>query len=260
MTTVKKSDIILVKKDGFLNYRSVIGSFDTSGVIIKMVANAGNVTDIDGNVYQTVRIGNQVWMAENLRVTRYNDGSPIPFNTIEVLWNDTIPKYCFLYNTTDSNLIKNYGALYNGYVVNPLNPKKITPTGWHLPSSAEWDTLKNYLIANGYSWDGTTTGNRIAKSLAAKTDWKTDDRAGAVGCNLTLNNETGFSALPSGSHRETTDGFKGGNQVCSWWAVDEIKVNYAYVQKVQNLSYLLDSLYINSEGFNCGFSIRLLRD
>ena len=132
-----------------------------------MIVCAGTVADADGNVYQTVRIGNQkfvaqVWTVENLRTTKYNDGTPIPHLTDSVAWiNDTLGAYCYYLDTTSGNIIKKYGALYNWYAV---DTKKLAPKGWHVPSDEEWNTLQDYLIANGYNFDGTTTGNKIAKS------------------------------------------------------------------------------------------------
>jgi uncharacterized protein (TIGR02145 family) len=72
-----------------------------------------------------------------------------------------------------------YGVLYNWFA---LATGKLAPQGWHVPTDADWDTLHNYLIANGYNWDGTTTGNKIAKSMAAQTDWYTGTTTvGAIG-------------------------------------------------------------------------------
>jgi uncharacterized protein (TIGR02145 family) len=133
-------------KTGYLNYRCVQYNSDTTGLKIKMIASAGTVTDTDGNVYQTVRIGNQVWMAENLRVTKYNDGSAITLDTSgNNMDNATTPKYCYYNNTTNADSIKKYGALYNWYVVSPANPKKIAPAGWHVPTDSEWTVLEKYL-------------------------------------------------------------------------------------------------------------------
>jgi uncharacterized protein (TIGR02145 family) len=190
--TAVTSDVIAATSPDMLNYRCVIGNLDTSGVVIKMIANAGDVTDADGNVYQSVRIGNQVWMTENLRVTKYNDGSDIPLDTSRSTWIATpTPKYCFYNNTTNADSIKKYGALYNWYVVDSSNPKKLAPTGWHVPSDAEWNTLQDYLIANGYNLDGATTGNRIAKSMAARTDWNSYTLVGVIGNDISKNNASG---------------------------------------------------------------------
>jgi hypothetical protein len=89
-------DVIAVTRDGYLDFHMEVTNPDTSGMEIKMIVNAGNVTDADGNVYQTVKIGNQVWTTENLRVTKYNDGTEIPLDTpTTVTWNRaTTPKYC----------------------------------------------------------------------------------------------------------------------------------------------------------------------
>ena len=252
------SDVIAAAKANLLNYRCVIETSDTSGIIIKMIANAGDVTDADGNAYQTVRIGNQVWMAENLRVTKYNDGSAIPLDTSTVTWDmATTPKYCFYNNTTNADSIKKYGALYNWYVVSPANLKKISPTGWHVPSDAEWDTLQNCLIAKGYNWDGTITGNKTAKSLAAKTDWGTDSIEGTIGCDLTKNNRSGFSALPGG-YRDYYGYFFDQSYFGSWWSATEGAASDAYFRYIYYDGDYLYSYYNDIK--SCGFSVRLLRD
>jgi uncharacterized protein (TIGR02145 family) len=249
-------DVLSVIKDGFLDYRTVVYEPAMEMASIRMIANAGNLTDIDGNVYQTVRIGNQVWTVENLRVTKYNDGSAIPLETSGVNWYlVTTPQYCFYRYTTDSNTIKKYGALYNWHVVSPVNPKKIAPAGWHVPSEAEWDTLQNYLIAKGYNWDGANTGNKIAKSLAAKTDWSTTSTAGTIGCVLTKNNTSGFSALPGGYRGDIDFSYQG--YFGCWWSAS-----------VDGSSFPCDrSIYSEGDSFNKGIdgeyvgkSVRLLRD
>jgi uncharacterized protein (TIGR02145 family) len=251
------NDVIAVTKDGYLNYRCVQYTSDTTGLQIKMIESAGMVTDTDGNVYHAVKIGTQVWTVENLRVTKYNDGSPIPFDTSTATWSyATTPKYCFYKNTTNSDSIKNYGALYNWYVVNPQNPKKIAPTGWHVPTDSEWTIMQNYLIANGYNWDGTTTDNKIAKSLAAKTDWYTYSTTGAIGCDLTLNNRSGFSALP-GVSRYSNGDFDNQRGNGEWWSATEGDASSAYYHY---LDYGYAKLYRYDVSKSNGFSVRLVRD
>ena len=176
------NDVIAVTKNGYLNYRVISTNPDTSGIEIKMIVCAGTVTDIEGNVYQTVKIGDQVWTVENLRTTKYNDGTPIKFDASDG-WNQgTEGKYSYYNNTTDADIIKRYGALYNWYAVNTW---KLAPAGWHVPTEKEWDNLTWYLVRTGHNWDGTTTwdgdastygdDNSFASCLAAKTDWASSD-------------------------------------------------------------------------------------
>src|SRR5674476_633708 len=103
---------------------------------------SNTVTDIEGNVYHTVKIGTQTWMVENLKTTKYKDGTAIPLVTDNKVWiNLPTPAYCWYDN--DATTYKNtYGALYNWYAV---NTGKLAPTGWHIPTDAEWTTLQNYV-------------------------------------------------------------------------------------------------------------------
>ena len=251
--TAAINDVIAVTKTGYLNYRVVVYNPDTSGIVIKLIVCAGTVTDADGNVYQTVKIGNQEWMAENLRTTKYRDGTAIPIDTSIVTWAKTgTPKFCYYGNTINADSIKKFGALYNGYVVDTANEKKIAPAGWHVPTDAEWDTLQNYLVANGYNWDGTITGNKIAKSLASKADWYADTiYRGTVGADLTKNNASGFTALPGGFGGPGSYSNSIGSH-STWWSA-------SYSNR--SLYYDVDYLYRESGiGKNIGFSVRLVRD
>jgi uncharacterized protein (TIGR02145 family) len=261
MRTASINDVIGATKTGYLNYKMVVTNSDTIGIEIKMIASAGIVTDADGNVYQTVKIGSQEWMAENLRVTKYNDGTVIPLVSDSAAWYSInqmtpSPAYCFYNNTSDANSIRKYGALYNWYVVNPSNPKKIAPEGWHVPSDSEWDTLQNYLIAKGYNWDSTTSGDKIAKSLAAMTDWLTYATLGTIGCGLTMNNNSGFSALPGGN-RYSTGLFSLQNSYGVWWSATDHASPDAWGRGLYNSNALL---YRIDDSKSCGFSVRLVRD
>ena|GEM_PF-950052 len=212
--------------------------------------------DANGNVYYTVKIGHQVWTVENLRTTRYNDGSAIPHVTDEDEWAAlTTPGYCFYDNTSNVDSIKEYGALYNWYAV---DTKRLAPAGWHVPSDGEWTTLEEYLIANGYNWDGTNAGNKIAKSLAAKTGWAESTNEGAVGTDLTKNNESGFSALPGGCRSSNGGGFGNVGDYGYWWSgMDDDASTAFYRYLTCGFDYLVRySSHIKS----CGFSVRLLRD
>jgi uncharacterized protein (TIGR02145 family) len=261
------NDVIKVEKDGYLNYRMIVTKSDTIGIEIKMVLqDAGTVTDIDGNVYHAIKIGKQIWTVENLRTTKYNDGTLIPNITEDSVWFSSqttkIGAYCYYKNTTNADSIRMFGALYNWYTVNPSNPKKVAPAGWHVPSDSEWTILEKYLVLNGYNWDGTTdtsssTYNKIAKSLAAKMDWVTYTIPGTIGNDLTKNNRSGFSALPGG-FRYYDGTFYYQSYRGDWWSATEDDAFYAYHRY---LYYGYGGLSTNSiGGEGCGFSVRLLRD
>ncbi len=223
------------------------------------------VTDIDGNTYRTVIIGNQTWMAENLKATKYGDGTTIPHVTDEVAWhnlgdNNTDKAYCF-YNNDES---LGYGALYtyaaavNGTPQSGNNHVQgVCPDGWHVPSDTEWTELENYLIANGYNYDGTTTGNKIAKSLASTSGWTNSGRIGDVGNNQSTNNTTGWSALPGGCHYPGDGTFGGAGIYGNWWSSSEDCSSDAYGRE---LSCRNPGLYRYSPYKSYGFSVRCVRD
>ena len=215
--------------------------------------NGKTVIDLDGNVYRTVTIGTQTWMAENLKTTQYNDGSPIPLVTDKTAWrNLTSPAYCWYNN--DADTYKNtYGALYNGYT---LSTGKLAPTGWHVPTDDEWTILEDYLVQNGYNYDGSTSGYYDAKSLAANTNWLTSTGAGAIGNDLSKNNSSGFSALPSG-YRDFSGSYVNEGSYGHWWSSSENGANYVWNRY---LYYNLNSLGRDADSKHYGFSIRCIRD
>jgi uncharacterized protein (TIGR02145 family) len=225
---------------------------DTSGITIKMIPNEGNVSDADGNVYQSVRIGNQVWMAENLKTTKYNDGTDIPLVTDNTEWAVlTTGAYSYYHNKAINR--DKYGALYNWYAV---ETGKLAPEGWRVPADADWGILQNYLIANGYNWDGTTSGNEIAKSMAARTDWCSSVYAGGIGNDLSSNNTSGFSAYPGG-YRIIGGNFDLESTNSCWWSSTELDDEDAY-SRFLDYSYSDMSRYYYKKYY--GFSVRLLQD
>jgi uncharacterized protein (TIGR02145 family) len=229
-----------------------------------MIVCAGTVTDIEGNIYQTIKIGNQIWTVENLRTTKYNDGSSISNVIEDNAWNSCLytktPGYCYYNNTTNIASIKKWGALYNWYAVSPTNPKKIAPVSWHVPNDGEWTILEKYLVAIGYNWDGTTDTtayfNKIAKSMASKTDWLTYSNPGAIGNDLTKNNRSGFSALPGGC-RGSGGTFSIIGGYGDWWSATETDASYAYGRF---LNFDLDHLNRGYSIKSSGYSLRLVRD
>lgn len=120
--------------------------------------NQGDFIDIDGNVYKTIQFGNQIWMAENLRTTRFNNGRPIPNIIDNISWaNDTVGAFCFYNNTSNSDTIKMFGALYNWYSV---NTKKLEPKGWHVPTDDDWSILERFLKSKNSMFSALPAGCR----------------------------------------------------------------------------------------------------
>jgi uncharacterized protein (TIGR02145 family) len=213
------------------------------------------ISDTDGNFYNTVIIGSQVWMQENLKTRKYNDDTNIPNVTDAASWEAlTSPAYCW-YNNDKTTFGDIYGALYNWYAV---NTGKLCPTGWHVPSDAEWTTMENYLIANGYNYDGTTTGNKIAKALAATTNWAVSSNTGAIG-NIDYpakRNVTGFTALPGG-YRYSSGTFYSVGSYGVWWSSTEYSSTNAWGQDMDYFDVSVGRGDVNKLG---GFSVRCLRD
>lgn len=216
------------------------------------------VQDIDGNVYNTVTIGTQTWMAENLKTTKYRDGQSIPNITDATSWINLATGALSDYDNDAVNGAY-YGKLYNWYAVN--DTRNIAPVGWHVATYAEWTTLENYLIANGYNYDGTTTGNKIAKSLAARTDWFTyagaDADVGVIANDLIKNNKSGFSSLPGGIRHKSDGTFEDLNTVGYWWTATLYNSVNAWMMAMGNGdSGLAENWYSR----NTGLSVRCVKD
>ncbi len=212
----------------------------------------GFTVSYDGVKYNTVQIGNQCWFKENLRTTKYNDGTSITNVTNSSTWKSTTSGAYCCYSNDTSNCTK-YGALYNWYAV---NTGKLCPSGWHVPSDAEWDTLTNYLSANSTYWCGSDSSN-IAKSLASTTSWSSSPYTCAVGNDLSANNSTGFSALPGGG-RDFIEGSFGGLGLDGyWWSSTENDGSGAWGR---GLYYDGADVGRGDGSKSFGFSVRCLRD
>ena len=201
----------------------------------KQNTETGTVMDIDGNVYKTVTIGTQVWMAENLKTTKYNDGTAIPLVPDNKAWsNSSTPGYCWYDNDTSNKSI--YGALYNWYVV---NTGKLCPKGWHISTDAEWTTLISYL-----------GGLKVAgDKLKSTIDWKGTDVVEA-------SNSSGFSALP-GDIRNFNGTFNNVGSHGYWWSASECDANKAWMRR---LNYCSSDVFINSYPKADGMSVRCVMD
>jgi uncharacterized protein (TIGR02145 family) len=227
-----------------------------------------SVKDIDGNAYRTVTIGPQVWTVENLKTTRYRNGELIGTTTPAtlVIEGESIPKYQWAYGGNERN-VATHGRLYTSYVA--TDSRKICPMGWHVPTDAEWTTLTDYLINNGYDYGNGYQGMDIAKSLAATTGWVADDTLGSVGNDQASNNRTGFTALPSGVRGEDGNFYNLGH-IGNWWSTTER--DPAFMQGLTEIivnspggmlrTIYHDYCYVNSYNNNkkYGMSIRCLKD
>ena len=193
-----------------------------------------SVVDADGNVYQIITIGTQIWMAENLKTTTYNDGIIIPLD--EVWHYPTSPAYCW-YKNDESNYKATYGALYNWYAI---NTGKLCPIGWHVPTDAEWTTLTTYL-----------GGESVAGGKLKETGtliW--------LDPNTEATNETGFTGFPGGSIN--TDGaFSDIGIEGNWWSASEADNNTAWSR---SLKYDASIVKKNFYDKTLGFSIRCVKD
>lgn len=195
------------------------------------------VTDIDGNVYTTVTIGTQVWMVENLKVTSYNDSTPIANVTDNIAWiNLTSGAYCW-YNNNGTIYKNPYGALYNWFTVSTL---KLCPTGWHVPTDAEWTILTDYLGGS------SEAGGKLKET--GTTHWNSPNN-GAT-------NETGFTALPGGyRHYDAT--FNNIGNVGHWWSLTMWDPSMVYGRGMDSGSSLVKRDFYFKVA---GLSVRCLRD
>jgi uncharacterized protein (TIGR02145 family) len=215
------------------------------------VRSTGQVKDIDGNVYKTVTLGKQEWMAENMKTTRYNDGEMIPLVTDSVLWEDYKPAFCW-YNNDEAAFRDKYGALYNWYAVNTY---KLCPAGWHVPDMIEfWMILPDYLTNNGYGLGAS--GREIAKALASNKGWRPDTTSFNIGTNPATNNTSGFTAIPTGI-RSYTGEFYDEGEFSLWWSSDSYN---EYVGKGFSLANYYSRIMPMWRSKRDGFSLRCVKD
>ena len=225
-----------------------------------MIFTTYNVADIDSNYYHNITIGAQIWMTENLRSTRYNDGTPIPLLADSDLWSSTMQTEAYCWYNNDSGNKNVHGAIYNWIVVDQSynGNKNVCPDGWHVPKKAEWSVLFNYLSLNGYGSAGNS--EEIAKSLASTTGWQAvyPVPAGTVGNDQAANNTSGFNGTPSGwrSHNGTFSGF---GLMGAWWAQpDDYFLGYS--PWCNNIHIHMSTVTTLGLGSEYGSSVRCLKD
>ena len=222
---------------------------------------ADTLMDYDGNIYKTVQIGQQCWMKENLRTTHYTDGNTIPAGTMT---SDSIA-YRYKPGNQDSNVplmgyLYNWAAVMHGAASSEANPsgvQGICPTGWHVPSDAEWTQLSNYVESQSQYVCGGDGAN-IAKALASCIKWSyyPNFNPCAPCTNPISNNATGFTAIPAGIY---TGSYIAG--VSSFWTSTQSNYNYShshYRKVAYNLATVMGENGHLPKGQ--GFSVRCLRD
>lgn len=200
------------------------------------------VTDIDGNIYHTVKIGTQTWMVENLKTTKYRNGDPIPNVTDGTEWISIITgAYCNYNNSTNNGDI--YGKLYNWYAVN--DNRKIAPVGWHVATYTDWANMITFLGGE------STAGGKLKE--AGTSHWS-NPNSGAT-------NETGFTALPGGYRAGISSG---GSDLLIyygyWWSSSENESNpgsiwYFHMGSNSSSIYTYDNYFLRN-----GFSVRCVKD
>jgi uncharacterized protein (TIGR02145 family) len=192
------------------------------------------VSDIDGNIYETVKIGNQVWMTSNLKTTHYRNGDAIPNVTDNVAWQNSITgARCTYNNTVNTDSINMFGQLYNFHAV--ADSRGIAPNGWHVATEKEWTALATYL--------GALASGRLKE--AGTTHWKAPNIDGL--------NDSKFSALPSGYRPNS---FAGLGESTNWWTCSSQSASSAYIKSLA----FVNSDFVNSNlSKKMGLSVRCIK-
>jgi len=195
----------------------------------------GRVTDIDGNKYRTVKIGEQWWMAENLNVSRYRDGSAIPDITQNSQWTNLSTGAMVFYDNSAS-LGKTYGKIYNGYAV--TDSRGLCPEGWHVPAENEWSILVDYLGGS----------SEAGGKLKSTRRWRQP--------NTGATNESGFNALPGG-YRGSDGNFRLIGSTGTWWSTTEGTTGMVVSR---GLTYHTAEVYSGRGSKQSGYYVRCIRD
>ncbi len=213
-------------------------------------------SDVDGNTYKTVQIGDQIWMAENLKTTKFNNGDPIPNVEKDYEWSILgTPGYCW-FNNEENKYKDTYGALYNWYAV---NTGKLCPTGWHVSSEIDWKELELYLGMSISEYEkgewqvfeprGTLEGGKL-KATGTTYWWAPNSEA---------TNESGFSALPGGYRNPDIWGFYNMGEFAGFWTSTEFSETEAWAR---GLMYITPWITRGSKQIwkKIGYSVRCVKD
>jgi uncharacterized protein (TIGR02145 family) len=229
-----QSDTMYIFYTGSPVYKRALNKID-SVIFYKAT---GTVTDIEGNVYRTVTIGNQIWMAENLRSRHYRNGDLIPNVTDTAAWGAlTSGAWCWYDNDSAANA--EYGMMYNWFAA--ADARNIAPASWHVPSDADWTVLVNFLGNLGIS------GGKMKETGTAH--WFSP--------NTGATNESGFTALPGGYRYTDNGAFKQKGYDGDWWSTTAVDTTYAWFRNIYYNYPSSGRYYYKKQN---GFSIRCVMD
>ena len=210
-------------------------------------------TNCAGEKIRTKVYGTQEWTLENACNTTYRDGTTIPQVIDDSEWaNLTTGAWSYIDNNDPSK-----GKNYNWFAIagihdnDPSTPnKKFAPVGWHVPSETEWQTLQDYLIENGHNYDGTNTGNKIAKSMASNVGWNLSNLAGTPGNDQSINNKSEFNAKPDLNRFKDGKDMQG--HIAIFWSSTE-GIDF-------NIYFSAAKIVKHSNALQDGFFVRLIKD
>ena len=207
-------------------------------LLVSRTAFCQTVNDVDGNTYNTVTIGNQVWMAENLKTTKFNNQNPIPLVTDNTLWSSqTQAAYC--YYQEDESVANEYGNLYNWHVVN--DTRNVCPTGYHVPAISEWEELINFL-------GGVAVAGGKLKEIGF-AHWLTP--------NTGATNSNGFNLLPSGWRAHNNGSYENLTYMAYQWSSSSVD---ALNSSVLLVGYDSEAAYTSNSHILTGLPIRCVKD
>jgi uncharacterized protein (TIGR02145 family) len=224
------------------NNTDIVPYFSRTTALFNPNKTYGTVTDIDGNIYKTIKIGNQIWMAENLRTIHFRYGDPVTNVKSNDQWsNFPSGAYCNYNNTEDLDSIATFGRLYNAYIL--TDTRNIAPSGWHIPNDDDWTTLINYLGGKD------VVGEKLKETSGLH--W----RYTVEGSNI-----SGFTALPGG-FRVHNGIFMHNDSTGVWWSTTEwtngLGERRNYAKTLYNNSNIIGE---GGDDKRSGFSIRCIKD
>ena len=221
----------------------ILSSLSCNKDEIESIIHGEDLTDIDGNNYQSIIIGTQQWMAQNLMTTKYNDGEQIPLINTDTGWRKhRYHAYCWVDDSYNCSLNEKYGAMYNWFVI---KTGKLCPTGWHVPTDDEWEELELY-IYNEFNED-----YGVGTHLKAKYGWDYDNVIPSG------NNYYGFSALAAGERNNDSGKFVNNHKFGRWWSSTKEDSFHSWSR---SLSFHSTGMYRGYSNQSSGFSVRCIKD